>query len=336
MRTLYTLDSAIESFFSENTTVTRSECDDFALSIVGGRVNPVQIQGAFSYTFTAGTNESKLFQFRTCDSKLDMSIINLARSVHPGFVARCKYHGTIGQSRPLHIYEMDKLPGTTYIMARHVSVVQPPDAVLRQRKTAADFARFFAQSWNHGQRLGPKEAQTVFEEFRDRFDVLPRLLPSRFAPNIARVCKELPLLFSDKRPFVLSHQDLCEMNILVHPDTGSITEIVDWVEARLLPFGFSLWGFENILGYMDSEGWHYYNNRHELERIFWETLLIEAKDMSSNDLHLIRVARMAGLFCRYGLVMDGKVWKGVVDKSDTSSLAYLDAFCISDDWILTR
>ncbi|KAI1276019.1 hypothetical protein F5Y07DRAFT_147401 [Xylaria sp. FL0933] len=336
MTTLYSLDSAIESFFSENTTVIRSECDDFALTIVGGRVNPVQIQGAFSYTFTAGTNESKLFQFRTHDSKLAMSIINLARLVHPEFVARCKYHGTIGQSRPLHIYEMDKLPGITYIMARHVSVVQPLDAVLRQRKTAADFARFFAQSWNHGQTLGPKETQTVFAEFRDRFNALSQSLPFRFAPNIARVCKELPLLFSDKRPFVLSHQDLCEMNILVHPDTRSITGIVDWAEARLLPFGFSLWGFENILGYMDSERWHYYNNRHELERIFWQTLQAEAKDMTNDDLQLIRVARMAGLFCRYGFVMDGKVWKGVVDESDSSSLAYLDAFCISDDWILVR
>ncbi|KAI1346789.1 hypothetical protein F5Y01DRAFT_308014 [Xylaria sp. FL0043] len=330
MTTLYSLDSAIESFFSENTTVTRSECDDFALSIVGGRVNPVQIQGAFSYTFTAGINESKLFQFRTHDSKLDMSIINLARF----------YHGTIGQSRPLHIYEMDKLPGTTYIMARHVSVVQPPDAVLRQRKTAANFAKFIYHfpnaSSNHGQKLDPNETQTVFIEFRERFNALSRSLPSRFAPNIATVCKELPLLFSDKRPFVLSHQDLCEMNILIHPDTGSISGIVDWAEARLLPFGFSLWGFEYILGYMSSEGWHYYYDRHELEWIFWQTLQAEARAMTNDDLQLISVARMAGLFCRYGLVMDGKVWKGVVDKSHSSSLAYLDAFCISDDWIPTR
>ncbi|KAI1428892.1 hypothetical protein F5Y12DRAFT_730453 [Xylaria sp. FL1777] len=333
MTTPYSLSDAISSFFAENTTVTRQQCDDFALSRVGGRVNPVQIQGAFSYTFTAGTDESKLFQFRTHDSELDTSILNLAKIVHPQFVAGYKYHGTIGESRPLHIYEMDKLPGTTYIMARDISAVQPPDAQLRQRNTATDLAKFFAQSWNHGQRLHPDEAGALLVEFRDRFDLLSRYLPSRFALNLDKVRKELPLLFSETFPLVLSHQDLCEMNILIHPETGSITGIVDWAEARILPFGFSLWGFENILGYMNSAGWHYYDNRRELEDVFWRTFLTEADNPSDDDLRLIRVARMAGLFCRYGFVLDGKDWKDVVDESDSSSLAYLDAFCTHDDWM---
>lgn len=120
------------------------------------------------------------------------------------------------------------------------------------------------------------------------------------------------------------------MNVLIDPETGSITGIVDWAEARILPFGFSLWGFENILGYMDSEGWHYYDNRHELEGIFWKTFLVEASSASEDDLQLIRAARMAGLFCRYGFVMDGKTVRKVVSESDSSSLAYLDAFCTDD------
>lgn len=56
------------------------------------------------------------------------------------------------------------------------------------------------------------------------------------------------------------------------------------------------------------------------------------KSVSDADLHLIRAARMAGLFYRYGLVVDLKgVVKGVVDPSH-SSFRYLDAFCTADDW----
>ncbi|KAI0965336.1 hypothetical protein F4678DRAFT_453133, partial [Xylaria arbuscula] len=124
------------------------------------------------------------------------------------------------------------------------------------------------------------------------------------------------------------------MNILIHPETGSITGIIDWAEARTLPFGFSLWGFENVLGYMDFKGWHYFDNRHELEIIFWKTFRTEANNFS-DDLRLVQVARMAGLFCRYGLVLDGKGYKNGVDESDLSSFAYLDALCTANDWMST-
>ncbi|RMJ03300.1 hypothetical protein CDV36_015174 [Fusarium kuroshium] len=276
--------------------------------------------------------------------------MSLAKTVHPQFVASCKYHGTIGQSRPLHIYEMDNLPGTTYIMSRNISTVQPPDAVFRQHNTVKDLARcvqkfitsfqamadsvdrFFAQSWNNGQCLNPDDAAPLLAEFRSKFDLLARSLPSRFASNLDRIRKELPSLFSGALPFVLSHGDLCEMNILINSETGNITGIVDWAEARILPFGFSLWGFENVLGYMDSGGWHYYDNRRELEDLFWQTFWGEASHASDVGLELIRAARLAGLFCRYGFIVDGKAVISVVDQSDASSLAYLDAFCAADDW----
>ncbi|KAI3317800.1 hypothetical protein HD806DRAFT_356990 [Xylariaceae sp. AK1471] len=335
MATFYSLDNTINSFFTSDTTVTREQCDDFTLSLTGGRVSPVQIQGSFSYTLVAGTDKSKLFQFRFQDSSLDTDIMSLAKAVHPQFVAKCQYHGTIGQSRPLHIYEMDNLPGTTYIMARDTSAVQPSDAVSRQRSTVNDLASFFAQSWNGNQQLCPDDTAAMLAEFCSKFDLLARSLPSRFASNLDRVRQDLSSLFSGALPFVLSHGDLCEMNILIDSKTGNITGIVDWAEARILPFGFSLWGLENFLGYMDSEGWHYYDNRRELEDLFWKIFREKAKNLSGADLQLIRTARMAGLFCRYGFVMEGKAVKGVVDPTDTSSLAYLDAFCTTGDWAPT-
>lgn len=142
MAVVYNIANAISSFFTSHTTATRQQCDAFASSLAGSPASPVPIQGTFSYTVTAGTENGKLFQFRVQESSLDMEIMSLARATHPQFVAGCKYHGTISQPRPLHVYEMDNLPGTPYIIARDPSVAQPPDAVLRQRNTVKGLARY--------------------------------------------------------------------------------------------------------------------------------------------------------------------------------------------------
>jgi hypothetical protein len=170
-------------------------------------------------------------------------------------------------------------------------------------------------------------------EFQSYFDVLARELPSRFALNLAKVRKELPSLFLRAIPFVLSHRDLNMMNLLTNPETGNITGIVDWAESRILPFGFALYGLENVLGRMDSEGWHYYERHRELESLFWQTFREEANNISDSDLHLIGVARMAGLFYQYGFVFDikGVVQSVRADQAD-GSLAYLDAFCTAGEW----
>ncbi|KAK4442018.1 hypothetical protein QBC34DRAFT_453348 [Podospora aff. communis PSN243] len=337
---------AISSFFATSgSTATRQQCDEFASSLAGGsHVCPVQIQGTFSYTGTAETDKKTvLFQFRVHESSLDMETVRLAKTIHPQFVASCKYHGIIGEqsSRPLHIYEMDTIPGTPYIMARDISTAQPLDAVLQQRNTVKDLAKFFAQSWNAGQLASQDDSGTLLNELRDKFNLLARSLPPQFALNLGKVLQALPALFG-RLPLVLTHGDLCEMNILINPTTGSITGIVDWAEARVLPFGFSLYGLENILGCMDSKGWRYYDNHGELEGLFWHAFSEgvggsgSGGGLSADSLQLMRLARMAGFFYRYGFDVDGKDVKGVVDwQNDASSLAYLDAFCSADNLLST-
>ncbi|KAH6658559.1 hypothetical protein BKA67DRAFT_533706 [Truncatella angustata] len=287
MVTHYSLDNAISSFFESMTSATRQQCDDFALGHTGGQPSPVQIQGTFSYTVAVGA--TKILQFRVLDPSLDMHVMSLAKAVHPQFVASCKYHGTIGRSRPVHIYEMENLPGAAYIIARSISTIQSADAVspaaqhcerpsevrvyhtmMSTFQAGADHAcSFFAQSWNSRRRLDLDNMATLQAEFESKCDVLTRSLPPRFTSNLHGVRQSPPSLFSETFPFVLNHGDLCEMNILIGRETGNITGIVDWAEARILPFGFALWGLENILGCMDSTGWHYYDNRRELEDRLW-------------------------------------------------------------------
>ncbi|KAL4982546.1 hypothetical protein BDW68DRAFT_195210 [Aspergillus falconensis] len=325
---LYSPDSAIDEFFNLNTTVTRQQCDEFAISRAGGVSTALQMQGVCSYTVTAGLNKSKLFQFRDENSIIDIGNISLAKAIHPEFLASCKYLGTMGDARPVYIYEMDHLPGTAHIMA-----CIPPDDMSQQRNTIKDFARFFAQPWNNDLRPCSNATATLLMEFQSSFDLLTQNLPSRFARNLERVRKELPSIFSKALPFVLSHGDLNMMNIIVNPKTGNITGIVDWAESRILPFGFALYGLENFLGWMDSEGWHYYDHNRELESLFWQTFRKEAHNFSDADLYLIRAARMAGFFYRYGFNFDtkGAVQSVRMDQPD-GSLAYLDAFCAVGEW----
>lgn len=131
---LYSPDGAIDEFFNSNTTVTRQQCDEFAIARAGGVSTALQMQGVCSYTVTAG---AKLFQFRDENSTIDMGNITLVKAIHPEFVASCKYLGTIGDSRPVYIYEMEHLPGTAHIMARI-----PSDDMSRQRNTIKGFARY--------------------------------------------------------------------------------------------------------------------------------------------------------------------------------------------------
>ncbi|KAH6842323.1 hypothetical protein B0I37DRAFT_392933 [Chaetomium sp. MPI-CAGE-AT-0009] len=320
MKAPYRLDSAIGCFFEANTTATRQQCDNFALVHGGSPAKPVEIQGMFSYTVLVGAD--KVFQFRVSSSKIDIELLNLAATIQGNAISRLKYHGTIGEPQPLYIYEMNRLAGIPYIIARDASIPQPPAAVESQQRTVQDFAKFFAQAWNNPQGRDPDTLAMLSTEFLSTFDRLVESLPPRFT------------LVLDKWrvPLVLTHGDLCEMNLLVDPLSGELTGVIDWAKARVLPFGFALYGLENLSGYMDSGGWHYYDNAEQLRRLFWGRFRKETGDrISEAAFRMIWTTRMAGLFYRYGLVHDGTAVLDVVGP-ESSSLKYLDAFCSLDGW----
>ncbi|KAK1958774.1 hypothetical protein LY78DRAFT_364421 [Colletotrichum sublineola] len=57
-------------------------------------------------------------------SRIYMEIISLAKAGHPRFVSCGDYHGTNGHLRPIHIYGMNRLPRTSYVIARDISGLQ--------------------------------------------------------------------------------------------------------------------------------------------------------------------------------------------------------------------
>lgn len=118
---VYTLDNAIDSFFSNaGASSSKTECDDIVLQRCGGQVRPVNIQGSTSYTVIAGQNDKKIIQFREQTALLDMSMLALAKDTHEDVVPSCSEVGLVGDpsGSQLVMYEMYRLSGENYVIAR--------------------------------------------------------------------------------------------------------------------------------------------------------------------------------------------------------------------------
>lgn len=171
----------------------------------------------------------------------------------------------------------------------------------------------------------PYRSKHSLADLQNKLDTLQRQLPSRFIAVIFKLRKEAPAIFDPTYPLVLSHTDLCEMNIIVNPEVGGINGIVDWAEAKVLPFGMSLWGLQNMLGTMNSSGWHYHENSSRLEGLFWDTFYSIVGEISSEERNTMKIAERVGIVLRYGFTWENGISERPVNEQD-SSIRYLDAF----------
>jgi hypothetical protein len=104
-------------------------------------------------------------------------------------------------------------------------------------------------------------------------------------------------------PWVLAHDDLSSMNLLLDATTGHLQGVIDWADAAIWPFGTSLWGVESILGYEEPDGWTWLDDGAQpLRALFSATLQKELGSLSADKLGLIEKARNLGLLLRYGFV----------------------------------
>lgn len=144
---------------------------------------------------------------------------------------------------------------------------------------------------------------TISTECYARFKYLADALPERFLPAVAEAQAALPSLLDGGYPVVLIHADLNEMNILINPNNGEITGIVDWSSASIQPFGFSLYALENALGDMRADGWTWHDDADELRVAFWKVFR-ERTGLSEPQLKLPQLAGKAGILIRYGIAYD--------------------------------
>ncbi|KAI1377176.1 hypothetical protein F4677DRAFT_48241 [Hypoxylon crocopeplum] len=321
---IYTLDNAIDSFFSDaGASSSKMQCDEVARQRCGGEIRPVDIQGSTSYTVIAGPSGNRIIQFREQAALLDMHMLALAKDIHKYVVASCSELGWVGNlnGSQLAIYEMDRLPGENYITARSSFTHD------QRLSTVYSLASFFAQSWQRGTPDDSRfvDMSAISTECYARFEYLAGVLPERFLPAVTEVQTALPALLDGCYPVVLTHSDLNEMNILVDLCSGKITGVVDWPGASIQPFGFTLYALENALGNMGPNGWKWFDNVDGLRAAFWRAFR-EQTSLSEPQTRLIKLAGKAGILIRYGTAYDSG-FPGMIGVRDPNveDFRYLDA-----------
>ena len=147
----YSVDEEIDAFFRQ-TTATRAECDELALTLVGGVVIvPVAIQGVCSYTVYAGEDLDHVVQFRLSSLELPTETMNLARSVYGSFVPEVSAHGQLGVDKdsetgsrePLLVYVMGRVKGISHLefTLAHGYPENTPENFAWRKTLMADVAR---------------------------------------------------------------------------------------------------------------------------------------------------------------------------------------------------
>ncbi|KAF4454850.1 Protein kinase-like domain protein [Fusarium austroafricanum] len=91
-----------------------------------------------------------------------------------------------------------------------------------------------------------------------------------------------------------------ENNFHIDENTGRITGVVDWANAKIAPFGVSLASMEVVLGIQTRAAWHFHHNHQALRKLFWDAFYDVTGNISDDDRHSMDIARLFGLFWTHG------------------------------------
>lgn len=166
--------------------------------------------------------------------------------------------------------------------------------------TGLTSSRFYVAAWEHPQTHDEERIRAVRNECETKLKELAKTTSPALQAHIARSIAELDDIMG--LPWVLTHDDLSGMNLLVNATTGRLQGVVDWADAALWPFGMSLWGVESILGYDAPTGWIWLDDEAQSCRSLFSKTLQNAMELPADTLGLIEKSRVLGLLLRYGFV----------------------------------
>ncbi|CAD0090233.1 unnamed protein product [Aureobasidium mustum] len=95
--------------FDTHTKISQASCDKYAEKVLGQPVHPLGWQGCHSYTVES-QDEHTVIQFRSAESPLVESTVNLAKKVHPNLVPTMEYLGFFDDTS-VTVWKMSKIPG---------------------------------------------------------------------------------------------------------------------------------------------------------------------------------------------------------------------------------
>jgi hypothetical protein len=316
------LEASINDFFRRSglTSQDQLECYSFVAERYPGRaVCLAPCQGYCSITMFVG--DDTVVQFRPHSYRLDLQITDAAREVYGTFAPETKYLTTLPASA-LVVYGMGRIEGISF---KHFRANPLVESIANHTELCKDFAAFLARSWHKG-NIEELPLGQVGKTIVNRLKSLSTDLPARFQPTVRSVLGNLHRI--EALPWVLTHGDILEGNIIVQPSTGRLAGLVDWAEAERLPFGTGFYGLEEILGEMIGTGFQYYRDANQMRNTFWTELQRHVPELEQKSvLEAVKLARDLGVLLWHGIAFDnGAINRVVQEDRDIEEIHRLDAF----------
>lgn len=315
----------LPSFFTRNKLTPKHLTDCYNLISQLYPNQPITLapsQGYCSFTLLVGP--STIIQFRPTSSQLDLALSGLASATHPIHAPATSHIATLRTSR-LEVYAMSRIPGISLRDFRsHSPILARSTSYLEH--LVVSLAAFLARSW-HFPPPGTVPLGKVGSSIVARLELLSSSLPLRFRGLAKKLLRDIGEVTS--LPWVFTHGDLVPGNIMMSPTTGALTGLVDWAEAEFLPFGVCLYGLEEMLGEMTTEGFRYYPQAERLRGVFWEELGRGVKEIGEGGevLERVRMARDLGVLLWWGIAWDdGRIDRVVEEGKDVEEVMRLDAY----------
>ena len=129
-------------------------------------------------------------------------------------------------------------------------------------------------------------------------EVSPSTLPKSV---LLKLMEDLPLLFSQVYPQVLTHGDFSVTNILVDEINFEITGIVNWSLAAVMPFGMDLDMLFLATCFMTRDDWHDYACKSLLQETFWKEFW--AVSGIQGEEHRRRIQGLSGTASQIGAIL---------------------------------
>lgn len=327
---------AVDSFFAGRKCPTQTQCIEIARSISGfPNVYDVDTPGSMSYTVVCKdvqptAKPETVVSFRQPEAHIDESMAELAGAIHGSLVPKPSRHGQMnGADPPLAIYTMPYVPGISCLdalachvdmddatEARHASFIRHlarlvtlptkctrrPPQVLRGICYLCLLTRYFARCWSNPQCITSEARAESLRSIQRKLTLLKTSSSILGTSAVSELERNLPELFAQEYPQVLTHGDLSRTNILVDESTFNITGIVDWSLAAVLPFGLELDSLFLTTGYMDRHGWHDYACRSRLHQVFWNEFWSNS-EITNDDGRRAKIRHMAEQAARIGAIL---------------------------------
>ncbi|KAF2764577.1 hypothetical protein EJ03DRAFT_281803, partial [Teratosphaeria nubilosa] len=288
---------ATSDLFDTHTNVKQTACDKYAEEVVCGPVRALDWQGYHSYTVESKDGNT-IVQFRSDQSPIKQETVDLARRVHPDLVPVTVRLGFLGDSA-VSVWKMDTIPGVGFLMMIHDDNIKT-----RLLTTVVDMAKFYAAAWKCPQTPSRERILYLRQDCETKLEELAKTSSATLQVHVSQSRAALDDIF--ELPWVLAHDDLSSMKLLLDATTGHLQGVIDWADAAIWPFGTALWGVESILGYEGPDGWTRLDDGAQtLRALFSATFQKEVGGLSADRLSLIERPETLGFF--YVTVSSGEM-----------------------------